>query len=141
MTPVRIRIRSAASGDRHLIEQEFHGMMTEKSGKHYVMYAEDQQSGLGDTKTTLKWGDGRIIIMRSGSVDCRQEFCEGQLNQCYYRTPYLKILLTTVTHYAAAFFSGGAWHLQIDYLLYHEDEPYGKLKIFIEIEEESQVGH
>lgn len=80
MQPVKIRILSTTKNEgseAQASEQKYTGMMTEKGGKYYVIYKEDEQSGLDNTKTTLKWDDEHVIVMRSGSVDHRQEFRRG----------------------------------------------------------------
>ena len=72
MQPVKIRILSTTKdegSEAQASEQKYTGMMTEKGGKYYVIYKEDEQSGLDNTKTTLKWDDEHVIVMRSGSFD------------------------------------------------------------------------
>ena len=49
MEPVKIRIFSMIkdeTGESQTTEQRYSGTMTERSGKYYVMYHEDAQSGL-----------------------------------------------------------------------------------------------
>ena len=87
MEPVKIRIFSMIkddSGESQTTEQRYTGTMTERSGKYYVMYHEDAQSGLEGTKTTLKWDQNRVIIMRSGTVDHRQEFLQDYKDKSVY---------------------------------------------------------
>lgn len=141
MQPVKIRILSSDDTQSQATEQKYTGTMTEKNGKYYVMYKEDEQSGLDNTKTTLKWDVEQVVVMRSGSVDHRQEFRCGYIDKSIYHTPYLKIPLITETTYLYTYFRDGVWHLEMKYTLYHEAEPYGKMKILIEIEEDTQVGH
>lgn len=140
MQPVKIRILSTNS-DAQSFEQKYTGTMTAKDGKYYVMYSEDEQSGLANTKTTLKWDDERVIILRSGSVEHRQEFCMGLADKSVYHTPYLDIPMTTHTTYLDTRFARGAWQLQMECKLLHGDEPYDERKIIIEIEEDTEVGH
>lgn len=138
MQPVKIRILSTTSeagSDAQSTEQKYVGTMTEKSGKHYVMYHEDEQSGLDNTKTTLKWDDEHVVIIRSGGVDHRQEFRQGFADKSIYQTPYMKIPLTTDTSYVYTYFRDGIWRLDLEYTLYHDEKPYGDMKILIEIEE------
>lgn len=144
MQPVKIKIISSGrSGGEDLpaARQQYSGRMAEKNGKYYVMYEEDAQSGLEGTKTTLKWDQERIVIMRSGSVEHRQEFCRGLSSRSIYRTPYLEIPLTTETSYLYTYFRRGIWRLEIEYKLYHGSDFYGEMKILIEIEEDQKVGH
>lgn len=138
MQPVKIRILSTTKdegSEAQASEQKYTGMMTEKGGKYYVIYKEDEQSGLDNTKTTLKWDDEHVIVMRSGSVDHRQEFRRGYVDKSLYQTPYMKIPLTTETSYVYTHFRNGMWELEMEYTLYHDEKPYGKMKILIEVEE------
>lgn len=134
--PVKIRILSSAEGGTRDLEMTFSGKMTEKNGKHYVIYEEDAQSGLDNTRTTLKWDSERAVIIRSGAVESRQEFCRGLKYQSVYRTPYLELPLVTETRFFDAQFRKGVWRLRIEYGLCHGGEPYGDIKIVMEIEEE-----
>lgn len=144
MKPVKIRIMSSTKeqgGDVQATEQFYKGVMTDKAGKNYVIYQEDAQSGLEGTKTTLKWDQERVIILRNGSVDHRQEFCKGLRDNSLYSTPYMQIPLTTETSYLYTYFRDGIWRLELEYTLYHGGEPYGDMKILIEVEEDTEVGH
>ena len=144
MEPVRIRIKSSATegGQQpQVTEQRYKGKLTEKAGKHYAIYDEDAQSGLEGTKTTLKWDAERVIILRNGSVDHRQEFCKGLMDNSVYSTPYLKIPLTTETKYVYTSFRDGVWRLELEYTLHHGGSPYGDMKLLIEIEEDTELGH
>ncbi len=138
MKPVKIRIYSVSKGDageKQTTEQNYQGSMTERAGKYYVMYHEDAQSGMEGTKTTLKWDQKSVVIMRSGTTDHRQEFRRGYKDQSIYQTPYMKIPLLTHTHYLYTYFRDGKWHLEIEYTLYRDGAPYGDMQILIKVEE------
>ncbi len=144
MQPVKIKIISttcAEDAEPAVTEQKYAGLMTAKNGKQYVIYQEDAQSGLEGTKTTLKWDSERVVILRSGAVTHRQEFCRGLTDISLYQTPYLHIPLRTETHYLYTYFRAGSWHLEMEYNLYHGEDAYGMMKILIEIEEDTQLGH
>ena len=138
MEPVKIRIFSMIkdeTGESQTTEQRYSGTMTERSGKYYVMYHEDAQSGLEGTKTTVKWDQNRVIIMRNGAVDHRQEFAKGYRDKSIYRRPYLEIPRLTHTLYLYNYCRKIKWHLELEYTLYHGEAPYGEMKLLIEIEE------
>lgn len=135
MKPVKVRIVSRNKGDEsQTIEHYYSGQFAEKQGKNYVIYAENEQSGLEGTKTTIKWDQERILILRNGSVQHRQEFARGLIDHSVYLTPYLKIPLKTETRYIYTYFRKGVWHLEIEYNLYHDDALYGEIQILVEIE-------
>ena len=144
MKPVKIRIISFVkdeNGRQQPSEQICFGRMAEKNGTNYVFYEESEVTGLEGTKTTIKWNDERIIILRSGTLDHRQEFCQGLVDKSLYQTPYLKIPLETATKYLYTGFRKGVWNLEIEYSLSHSGQPYGDMKILIEIEEDTKGGH
>ena len=144
MKPVKIRIISSVkdeNGRQQPSEQICFGRMAEKNGTNYVFYEESEVTGLEGTKTTIKWNDERIIILRSGTLDHRQEFCQGLVDKSLYQTPYLKIPLETATKYLYTGFCKGVWNLEIEYSLSHSGQPYGDMKILIEIEEDTKGGH
>lgn len=144
MKPVKIRIISSVkdeNGRQQPSEQICFGRMAEKNGTNYVFYEESEVTGLEGTKTTIKWNDERIIILRSGTLDHRQEFCQGLVDKSLYQTPYLKIPLETETKYLYTGFRKGVWNLEIEYSLSHSGQPYGDMKILIEIEEDTKGGH
>ena len=144
MKPVKIRIISSVkdeNGRQQPSEQICFGRMAEKNGTNYVFYEESEVTGLEGTKTTIKWNDERIIILRSGTLDHRQEFCQGLVDKSLYQTPYLKIPLETATKYLYTGFRKGVWNLEMEYSLSHSGQPYGDMKILIEIEEDTKGGH
>lgn len=144
MKPVKIRIISSVkdeNGRQQPSEQICFGRMAEKNGTNYVFYEESEVTGLEGTKTTIKWNDERIIILRSGTLDHRQEFYQGLVDKSLYQTPYLKIPLETATKYLYTGFRKGVWNLEIEYSLSHSGQPYGDMKILIEIEEDTKGGH
>ena len=144
MKPVKIRIISSVkdeNGRQQPSEQICFGRMAEKNGTNYVFYEESEVTGLEGTKTTIKWNDERIIILRSGTLDHRQEFCQGLVDKSLYQTPYLKIPLETAPKYLYTGFRKGVWNLEIEYSLSHSGQPYGDMKILIEIEEDTKGGH
>ena len=144
MKPVKIRIISSVkdeNGKQQPSEQICFGRMAEKNGTNYVFYEESEVTGLEGTKTTIKWNDERIIILRSGTLVHRQEFCQGLVDKSLYQTPYLKIPLETATKYLYTGFRKGVWNLEIEYSLSHSGQPYGDMKILIEIEEDTKGGH
>lgn len=135
MKPVKVRILSRNKGDEsQTIEQHYRGQLAEKQGKNYLIYQENEQSGLEGTKTTVKWEQDHVLILRNGSVQHRQEFAKGLVDHSVYLTPYLKIPLKTETSYIYTYFRKGIWHLEIEYTLYHDDALYGEMQILIEIE-------
>ena len=84
MQPVKIHIysQSHSSAGTENIETQLRET-GRKNNKYYVFYDESEAAGLAGTKTTIKWDYERVIILRSGTVDCRQEFAGGLVSEKY----------------------------------------------------------
>lgn len=144
MSKVQVRVISTTSDNVNkpeTSENKYIGNLVEKNGKYYCVYEEEKGSGLEGTKTTIKWDQERVILLRSGSLNHRQEFCEGFKDYSVYQTPYIEIPLITETKYLHTYFLNGAWCLEMEYSLEHSGATYGDMKIFIEIREEVIRGH
>lgn len=144
MQAVKIRILSITSdenGQQQPTEQLCLGQMAEKNGKHYVMYDESEVTGLEGTKTTLKWDEERVTIIRRGALEHRQDFYQGFVDKSLYRTPYMEIPIETATKYLYTYFREGVWHIELEYTLSQGGQPYGDMKISIDIEEDTRNGH
>lgn len=136
--PVKIRICSTTKDETGYLpttEQKYMGNMLEKNGKYYVMYTDTGEETFKGTKTTIKWDEERVLILRSGALEHRQEFCQGMASESTYKTPYMEIPLLTTTHYLYTYFRKGVWHIDLDYTLAQAGAVYGDMKVVIEIEE------
>ena len=134
---VKIHIRSTTKDEHGYlppVEQTYEGSFMEKNGKCYAMYSENAESGFGNTRTTLKWEEDRVLLLRSGALEHSQEFVRGLVQESVYRTPYMEIPLVTTTHYVYCFYRKGVWHLEMEYTLAHGEQPYGDMKLLIDVE-------
>ena len=66
------------------IELTTSGMMYEKESAIYITYKETDESGLGDTKTTVKVEENRVSIIRFGDSAVHLIFEEGKKHVAYY---------------------------------------------------------
>lgn len=119
------------------LEQRVVGELAEKDGSYYFFY-EETAEGMQGTKTTLKWGQDFLIINRSGTIENRQEFREGQRCQSVYKTPYLQIPLVSNTKKLQIETKGIKHHLDVVYDLQYGEEPYGKMEIVMDLEEQNE---
>ena len=107
-----------------------------KNNKYYVFYDESEAAGLAGTKTTIKWDYERVIILRSGTVDCRQEFAGGLVSESMYRTPYLALPMRLTTDYLYVYCRDKVWHIDLEYVLELEGQTRSRFKLKMEIEED-----
>lgn len=138
MQRVKITIDSQAKGlnaaDR--LQTIFFGQMTERGGKYYVVYDENAVTGLEGTKTTIKWDEKRIVIIRYGQLEHRQEFAADFVDNSLYKTPYMVIPVVARTKSMAVACENGIWKLHIEYSTEIGGDTPNDICLEIAIEEE-----
>lgn len=64
------------------------GKYYKKGDTYYVTYKESEVTGMEGTTTTLKVADGRVTLMRFGSVNSQMVFEQGQKHVSHYDTTF-----------------------------------------------------
>ncbi|MCM3744220.1 DUF1934 domain-containing protein [Sporosarcina luteola] len=82
---VDVRLRSTIrhagqAADRHELSAE--GTLIEKAGKTYLRFVEDLNGQ--EVRTTVKLEEGDALIMRSGAVQMRLPFTQGEMRPGTY---------------------------------------------------------
>lgn len=142
MKKVRIHVKSYEknNNEKAAIETVSFGRMAEKNGKFYVFYDETEAVGMHGTKTTIKWNYDNVVIIRSGTVESRQEFAQGLECISVYKTPYITFGLKTNTEYLYVYCRNGIWNIELEYMLEIAGQEQSEMKIKITIEEDAH-GH
>ncbi|MCH4157513.1 MAG: DUF1934 domain-containing protein [Acidaminococcaceae bacterium] len=143
MQAVKITVCSSSdvAGEEKLEVVSF-GTLHEKNGSWYARYQESELTGLAGTMTTIKWDRERIIVLRSGGVEHRQEFFPGLSQASLYKTPELTIPLQTRTRTVTiTALPAGAWQLDIDYELLYGAAESNQRQLRIRIEEDKRREH
>lgn len=83
-------------GDENRIELVSVGRRHEKGGVSYITYKEEL-SGMDKTTTMLKLYPDRVILIRTGSYEQKQEFFPGRKTYSMYTTPYGSLELGVAT--------------------------------------------
>ena len=141
MQAVKITVTSTSSdsSEEQALEIISFGTLLEKNGKWYARYQESETTGLAGTTTTIKWDRERVIVLRSGSVEHRQEFFPGLNQASLYKTPELEIPMQTRTRgVKIEFLPEGIWLLAIDYELVYFSKERNQMHLRIKIEEDKQ---
>ena len=143
MKPVKITINSHAKGlnDDDFLQTSFFGRMTERDGKFYVVYEETVATGLEETKTTIKWDNERIVILRHGKLEHRQEFSFGFIDNSLYKTPYMDIPVVVKTKNIAITRDDDSWKLCVEYSTEIGEDVPSEISLKIVIEEENKGEH
>ena len=143
MQPVKITIESHAKGlnEDDCLQTIFFGQMTERDEKFYVVYEETAATGLEETKTTIKWDNERIVILRHGKLEHRQEFSFGFTDNSLYKTPYMDIPVVAKTKTIDITSEDGIWKLGVEYSTAIGGDAPNEISLKIVIEEENNVEH
>jgi uncharacterized beta-barrel protein YwiB (DUF1934 family) len=108
----------------------------------YVVYEESELSGMEGCKTTLKVGDGNVMMRRFGQQGYRSElfFEEGRRFASTYETPYGPMDVEVLTESVACDLDreNGSGHIRINYDVSLEGLGEGKNEIRIDINDISQ---
>lgn len=143
MHAVKITVCSSSdvAGEKR-IEMVSFGTLREKKGNWYARYLEPELTGLVGTTTTIKWNQEKIIVLRSGNVEHRQEFFPGLNQTSLYKTKELTIPMQTRTRtIAITSLPDGAWQLDINYELLYGAAEGTQRQLRIKIEEDKRREH
>ena len=108
-----------------------------KGDKILVRYLENEDSGLGDTITVLKWSGDRLVVVRSGAVESRQEFAVGLHKSGVYHTLHGDFPLDYTTMQLASEQQQGLLVLSAVFGLSIGEAPQNVTHLRIEIEEDA----
>ncbi len=139
MKKVKIHVKSfeKSNNEKSAIETVSFGKMAEKNGRFYVFYDKTEAVGMKGTKTTIKWNYDNVVIIRSGTVESRQEFAKGLECISVYKTPYMTFGLKTNTEYLYVYCRNGVWTIELEYMLELAEQEKNEMKIQIVIEEDA----
>lgn len=84
--------------DADCIELTTSGVMYQKGPVTYVTYTEADSAGLGNTKTTMKFEETRVSIIRFGDSTSHLLFEEGQKHVSYYDMGFASLSMGVSTH-------------------------------------------
>ena len=94
---VAIRSLQRGSGESQSATQHVEGRLSGEGEKLLLTYREREDSGLGQTLTTLHMEPGRVTLTRTGEVKTHMVFQEGKAHTSLYETPYGKLPMTIRT--------------------------------------------
>ena len=88
-----------------------------KNGKHYVLYDEIMEGIEGTVKSTLKFTENHVEMIRSGMATTRMNFQEGQEHMVIYQTPMGPLSISLYTEKIRTELSEDQMNLEISYSL------------------------
>lgn len=142
MIPVKITIHSENLSDgSQPLDLVTSGQLQTVGRATYVRYEETPITGMEGTKTTLKWTEDTLTVIRHGRYEHRQTYVRGRNTSFQYQTPYFTVPMMVFTRDLTIVRQPRGWHVQAFYDLEMQDHPNGSIRLTIEIEEEEIRGH
>ena len=94
---IRLRSRQTMEGETLTTDQTLRGRLAAGEEGWSLSYREGEDSGLGNTVTTLTAGPDKVVLERKGEVSCRMVFRPGRRYLTDYITPYGSFPLELLT--------------------------------------------
>ena len=137
-----IGIQKDGKGEETRIELITEGRSYDKNGVKYIVYKDSEISGLEGVTTMLKIYEKQVVLVRTGSVNHKQEFLLGEKSHSIYHTPYGSMEMGITTNsLRMALHNGTAGTLEIGYELEINGQWQSANTLLISIREESKRGH
>lgn len=92
-----------------------------KNGKHYVVYDEILDGLEGTLKSTIKFTENQVELIRNGAASARMIFQPGQEHMVIYQTPMGPLSISLYTEDMEVVMEENYMSLRIDYSLKTED--------------------
>ena len=109
----------------------------EREGETVILsYQESPLTGLTDTVTTFRIEPGRIILERTGAVESRMEFVEGQSGESLYRIEEGALLLRVFAKKMEVDLREDSGQFHLCYSIEVENTPMGTIDYHITIRPE-----
>lgn len=137
-----IGIQKDGNGEENRVELITKGRFYDKNGVKYIVYEDSEISGLEGVTTMLKIYEKQVALVRTGSINHKQEFLLGEKSHSIYRTPYGAMEMGIMTNSLRMDLpSGAAGTLEIGYELEINGQWQSANSLLISIREESKRGH
>lgn len=94
--PVAVELETRHQGGEPEIRR-YAGLLYPKPRGSYLVYEEAADAGV-QTRTTVRFGDGELKLVRRGAVESEQAFAAGRVTLGAYRLPSGIFELETRTH-------------------------------------------
>ena len=104
-----------------------------KNGKHYVVYDEILEGLEGTLKSTIKFTEDQVELIRNGAASARMVFQPGQEHMVIYQTPMGPLSISLYTEEIVSEIKEEKMSLKIDYSIKTEDVVVSESTVNIEI--------
>ncbi|MBO5158224.1 MAG: DUF1934 domain-containing protein [Lachnospiraceae bacterium] len=104
-----------------------------KNGKHYVVYDEMIEGLEGAVKSTIKFTENQVELLRSGMASTRMVFQPGHENMVIYQTPMGPLSISLYTEEIVSEIGEERIKLEIEYSLKTEGIVVSESTVNIEV--------
>ncbi len=104
-----------------------------KNGKHFIVYDEVMEGIEGSVKSTIKFTESKVELMRTGAASTRMEFEEGKEHMVIYQTPMGPLSISLYTEELVSKIEEEKMELKIRYSLKAEEQVITESVVRIEI--------
>ena len=104
-----------------------------KNGKHYVVFDEVMEGLEGSVKSTIKFTEDQVELIRNGAASTRMVFQPGHENMVIYQTPMGPLSISLYTEELRAQIGEDHMKLEIEYSLKTEGVVVSESTVNIEI--------
>lgn len=136
MDSVKITIKArqrGVDGRLETVKHQAEGSYMLKGNKHYIRYLDKHLDPKGHVPTTIKVGEGELLILRQGLVAARQSFRLGCETRSDYETPYGTMELVMRTHRLESEFEADKGTIHLDYSLQANGAQVGEYELEIRL--------
>lgn len=132
MRAVKINIESVqnSAGELIKLEQQSHGYLTFKASSWYLQFKDSE-----GVTNTYKYFPNRLLVLRSGPVEHRQEFVLGQERKSSYFSTGIVLSIKTITEKLKLEQLEDGIKISLEYQLYLNDIFQGINKVVIRTKE------
>lgn len=104
-----------------------------KNGKHFVVYDEVMEGIEGSVKSTIKFTESKVELMRTGAASTRMKFEEEKEHMVIYQTPMGPLNISLYTEELISKIEEEKMELEIRYSLQAEEQVITESTVRIEI--------
>lgn len=115
------------------IETMTPGQYFMKNGKHYVVYDEVIEGLEGTLKSTIKFTENQVELIRNGAASTRMIFQPGQEHMVVYQTPMGPLSISLCTENIQTELGEERMNLKIDYSIKTEGIVISESTVHIEV--------
>ena len=115
------------------IETMTPGQYFMKTGKHYVVYDEVIEGLEGTLKSTIKFTENQVELIRNGAASTRMIFQPGQEHMVVYQTPMGPLSISLYTEDIQTELGEERMNLKIDYSIKTEGIVISESTVHIEV--------